>query len=409
MTIPSLLSNILPKRRHFLTTLLISVICLLILTKTITINFQGDMSGLYLLRGVGGKLLELRDDVYLGEAGRVLARLDVNWLHDLFNSSNGADTRLRYKWNARGGHGYIHSTRTDGTEFVICLSRFLDSSGKMPRGLFIGGELPPTFYGKDGLSLNETGMALQQGNRWYHIWCNANEGIAGGNSPKNMIFPSEWEFLGSKVLFVTQDEIALKSSHRTELDGVPVSIDRYLFFNANNRFLTLSINIKNIGDRPTGYYYVYGDEPWLGDYGTSKGNVGWAKDKLYYYAGIVDPVAHSTAGMADLGNPISPFEQGRDFSGLANFISWIGMVRPSLVYFANKEGDPHEEKERVPLDSPNNRVIFCQWGPVKLLPQESTTITLAIGMAERDKKTGIPVQPELKLDWDAMNKLMNAR
>jgi len=224
-----------------------------------------------------------------------------------------------------------------------------------------------------------------------------------------MLYPSDWEFLGSKVLFSTKSEIVLKSSHRAQLDGVPVNIDRYLFFNVNNRFVTLAIRIKNIGDKPTGYYYVYGDEPWLGDYGTSKGNVGWSEGKLFHYAGIVDPNANSTAGMADLGNPLSPYEQGRNFSGLANFISWIGMVRPSMVYFANKEGDPHDEKERIPLDSPINRVIFCQWGPVRLPPQESTTIILAIGMAERDKITGMPVQPQLRLNWDDMNKLMDEK
>jgi hypothetical protein len=251
--------------------------------------------------------------------------------------------------------------------------------------------------------MNETGMAIKLGGKWFHIWCNANEGIAGGASPTKMIYPSEWDFMGSKVLFSSKRDIVLKSSHRTSLDGVPASIERFLFYKAGARHVLLAIRVTNVGDRPTGFYYVYGDEPWLGDYGTSKGNVGWSNDKLYYYASMVNPVTHSTAGMADLGNPLSPYEQGRQFSGLANFISWIGLVRPAAVYFANREGDPHDESERIPLDSPNNRVIFCQWGPSALAPRQSATILMAIGMADRDQKTGLPVQPNLNMNWDEIN------
>lgn len=383
-----------------------TVIISLLLT-FVRVNFQGDLEGLYLLRGAKGSGFELRDDVYLGEAERVIAKAEFRWIHDLLADSSATKaTHLRYKWNARGGHGYIHNVNPDGTEFIVCLSRFLDSSGKIPRGLFIGGELPQPIYGNDGVRLNETGMAFKKGGRWYHIWCNANEGIANSKSPEKMIYPSEWEFLGSKVLFSSKKEIVLKSSHQTNLDGVPTRIDRFLFHNANDTYVTLAIRIKNIGDTPTGFFYVYGDEPWLGDYGTSAGNVGWTEGKLFHYTGVVDPIAQTTAGMADLGNPFSPYEQGRNFSGLANFMSWIGMVRPSLVYFANKEGDPHDESERIPLDSPNNRVLFAQWGPTKILPQESATIILVIGMANRNPKTGLPTQPKMNFNWDEMNQLM---
>jgi hypothetical protein len=367
------------------------------------------MEGVYLLRGANWWSYELRDDVYLGEAENVIAKIEFRWLHDLlggYGSKDSNTAHLRYKWNSHGGHGFIHNINPDGTEFVICLSRFLDSSGKIPKGLFIGGELPQPIYGNDGVRLNETGMAVKQGGKWYHIWCNANEGIANTKSPDKMIYPSEWEFLGSKVLFSSKKEVVLKSSHQTKLDGVPTRIDRFLFHNANNKYVILAIRIKNIGDKPTGFFYVYGDEPWLGDYGTSAGNVGWTEGKLYHYTGVVNPIDQTTAGMADLGNPLSPYEKGRNFSGLSNFISWIGMVRPSLVYFANKEGDPHDESEKIPLDSPNNRVIFCQWGPTKLSPQESATIILAIGMADRNPKTGLPTQPKMNLNWDDMNHLM---
>lgn len=380
---------------------------LLLASILIKFNLQGDLEGLYVLRGSSWQPFELRDDIYLGESERVLARLEFRWLHDLLGGEDRkTESHLKYSWNSLKGHGYILDRNPDGTDFIVCLSRFIDSSGKMPQGIFIGGELPQAMYDNKERSLNETGMAFKQGDKWYHIWCNANEGIASAAAPGKMIYPSEWEFLGSKVLFSSKRALVLKSSHQTTLDGVPTQIDRFLFHKASSRFVVLAIRIKNVGDRPTGYYYVYGDEPWLGDYGTSIGNVGWSEGKLHHYADVVDPIKNSTAGMADLGNPLSPYEQGRNFSGLANFISWLGMSRPAIVYFANKEGVPHPATDRIALDSPNNRVIFCQWGPVQLQPQQADTILLAIGMADRNPKTGLPTQPQLNIDWDSLNHLM---
>ena len=401
-----------PRRRVALLGTLVAIAATLTVLHTLVkLNIEGDLQGLYLLRGSGGPLLELRDDVYLGEAHRIIGKLEFGWLHDnlLHRNEQHATPHLDYRWNAGNGHGYIHDINPDGTEFVTCLSRFLDSSGRIPRGLFVGGELPTPIYGSTGVKMNETGMAFKKGGNWYHIWCNANEGIAGAASPTKMIYPSEWEFKGSKVLFSSTKQIVIKSSHWASLDGAPVAIDRFLFHTAGDHFITLAIRVTNLGEKPTGFYYVYGDEPWLGDYGTSAGNVGWSGNKLYFYAGTVDPIAYSTAGMADLGNPLSPYEQGRTFSGLANFISWIGMVRPSIVYFANKEGDPHDESEHIPLDSPNNRVIFCQWGPISLPPKQSTNIVMAIGLANRDAKSGRPMQPDLHLNCDEMNRLMETR
>ncbi|WP_243689505.1 hypothetical protein [Geotalea toluenoxydans] len=98
--------------------------------------------------------------------------------------------------------------------------------------------------------------------------------------------------------------------------------------------------------------------------------------------------------MYDIGNPVILGEQNR-FSGLANFIEWIGDNKPNLVYFSNKEGQFAEEKERVPLYSKDNRVIFLQWGPRPIMPQGRDYIILAIGMAGTDPKNGMPFKPDV--------------
>jgi hypothetical protein len=59
-----------------------------------------------------------------------------------------------------------------------------------------------------------------------------------------------------------------------------------------------------VGQRPAGYFYVYGDEPWVVDYVTSIGNVGWTKDRLLFYEAMIDPKNNSFVGMYDYGNQV---------------------------------------------------------------------------------------------------------
>ena len=374
----------------------------LLLFFMIRLDVEGDFEGLFILKGTGGKLLEVKDDVLLGEYERLLFRIDLPWLHSLIYHDQPYPTPSEpystLTWNSRAGHGFIQSYSPDSTRFLISFSRFHDSNGAVPRGLFVGGGLPYSRYEGNTPLLNETGVAYYNGTRWYHIWCNANEAIAGGNSPEKLQFPSTWKFLGSKVHYETREKIILQSSHETLLDGVPVKIDRFVIYRSGERHFILANRIRNTGNTPTSYFFVYGDEPWLGDYGTSAGNVGWASDRLFYYESLVDPQRYSYAGMFDIGNPVVMGETG-NYSKLSNFIEWLGDIRPDLVYFSNKEGKISEEAAHVPLSSRDNRVIFAQWGPRTLVPGQSETILLAIGMGSTTPASTLPMKPSVMVEW----------
>lgn len=392
------------------TTLLTITLCVILFFIAVRFDIEGDFEGLYLLKGTGFSLLEIKDDVLLGEYEQVIVKLDMPFLHALFQHNADRDSRepyIDYKWNKRYGHGFIQSFSPDGTRFIVCLSRFHDSQGEAPKGIFVGGGLPYSRYEQSSVLMNETGVAFFNGSRWFHIWCNANEAIAGENSPYTLLFPSKWEFLGSRVHYATSRKIMLQSSHRVMLDGVPALIDRYLIYRAGDQYFTLFNRIKNVGNKPTGYYFVYGDEPWVGDYGTSMGNVGWVKDRLYYYEALVDPNHHDFAGMYDAGNPVILGERN-SFSGMANFMEWLGDVRPNLVYFSNKEGKINDESANVPLSSRDNRVIFLQWGARKLLPNQSETIALAIGMADTNPGRRQPQKPDVRVDWADVNHILTS-
>ena len=383
--------------------LLIAAVVLIL--NFVRFNIEGDFEGLYLLRGTNGYLYEVRDDLFLGEFERLIYKVESERLQKLLTRSNSpelGDTHLSYKWHKSGGHGYVESFFQGGKKLIFCFGRFLDSDNKVPHGLFVGGGLPFSKYEHSEVKANETGMAYFDGKEWQHIWCNANEALAGGNTPEKMIFPSSWEFLGSNVLYSDRRQVVLKSSHKALVEGVPLRIDRYAFLRAGDTYFLMAIKITNIGNRPASYYYVYGDEPWLGEYGTSVGNVGWTADRLYYYETAIDTRKYNWFGMFDGGNKVVPGEKG-DFTNLSNFIEWLGMVRPEVAYFSNKEGKYANEAEKVPLYSKDNRVLFAQWGPRPIAPDQSETIIMAIGMGTNGPKDPFPKKPEVVIDWEKFN------
>ncbi|MBI1922316.1 MAG: hypothetical protein HYS23_14670 [Geobacter sp.] len=368
-------------------------------------NIEGDWEGLYLLKGTEGKLFELKDDIFLGEYERLLFKFNFESLQaQLPEKKSKRGPYFEYKWQKRRGHGYIHSFFPDGSRFIACFSRFRDSQDKVPKGLFVGGGLPSSKYENKDIRNEETGVAWFDGTRWYHLWCNANEAIASAS--EKQVFPSQWEFLGSRVIYDHKGELILESNHRVTLDGHPFQVNRFVMYTAGDRHFFLIIEIKNIGQVPAGYYYLYGDEPWVGDFGTSAGNVGWLKDRPFYFEGYIDTTANSFAGMYDIGNPYVLGGTSAQYTEVANFIDWSYGVKPDMAYFSNTIGTFADEKKKVPLFSKQNRVIMLQWGPRILAPGKSDRLVLAIGMAYKDPRKWLPVKPETKLDMNMVDFLL---
>jgi hypothetical protein len=370
---------------------------LLFLFFAIHFDFSSELEGIYILKCDRGRLFDVHSDLLLGDENRLLAKVEFEPVYQFFHGGKKRADRphLNYHWNERKGCGYIFNDSGDGKELLTCFSRYVDSQGKVPKGLFVGGGLPYAMHEDIKLTMSATGMAHYNGKEWHHLWCNVNETIA--SAPEDKHDPSSWKFLGSKVLHASDTKLVLRSSHELPIGNTTFRIDRYAIFRAGENYFTLVIKIANAGKLPASYFYVYGDEPWVGEFGSSGGNIGWTKDKLHYYEAAIDPQSYSFAGMYDIGNPVILGEKGR-YTGVANFIEWLGDVKPALVYFSNKEGQFADETERVPLYSKDNRVIFLQWGPRPLMPGQDELLIMAIGMAGTDLKSVMPVKPDVLLD-----------
>lgn len=378
----------------------IVAVCFLLalVTTKIQFSFKTGQEGLFLFTGPAGYWLEISDDLRPEEVDRLLWALRTTILKKVIHSPACADSSqscLTFEWNKAAGNGYIKNIFPDGRKLLINLSRF-EENGAYPQGIFVGGNLPPSDPDFLSYNRNETGMAYFDGLQWYHIWCNVNEGLTGLRPPLTLLNPVKWQYLGSRVLQNDSQSVTITSSHRVTLDGQPLDLKRFLHYQAGDTYISLLTTITNAGNTTAGFLYSYGDEPWVGNYGTSKGNIGWYRDGLILHEMSVNPVRHSFIGMFDYGNELAG--EPHNFTGKANFIEWGAENRPNKVYISNGEEVIENAPNPAPLSSPSNRILDLIWGPISLAPRQSFSFEIAVGMAGIDPVSGMPVKPKTHLD-----------
>ena len=377
-------------RKYVISLATVLVLLVLVLIK-VDFKLTGDWEGVFLLKGEDDAWLEVTDDLFPEDVDRYLEGFGLTRFRHVFASGLASlgGTYTNFEWNADTGRGFIKTRFPDDKKLVICLSRFRDERGTGSKGLFLGGALPPTDPDAHVFDKNETGMAYFDGQRYYHIWCNVNEGII--DESNNLLVPENWSYLGSKVLENSSTDLTLLSRHRTLVNKIPVTVERYLFYGVGDSYVTLVTKLTNTGKSATAFTYFYGDEPWVGNYGTSAGDVGWLKDGLVETETMIDTRKESYAGIFDYGNPLAG--EKHVYTMQANFIEWQHSNGPSAAFFSNdfeKVGTP---EEKIPLDSHLNRVIALEWGKLTLQPGQSFTFKIAVGMASYDPRLKMPVKP----------------
>ncbi len=375
----------------------ISVLLLLVIGAILLsteISLRGEMEGIYLLHGVH-KPFEIRTDIFLDEEQRLIASLTFTsskrFLSGLGPQSRRQPPFIEYTWDESSGDGYAVSHLKRGGLIVINWSRFLDDSGRAPSGLFLGGNMPFPVNPPAATTLSATGMAYFDGRRWFHGWCSVNELLSPASDTRKKIHPHEWEFLGSRVLSAGEDHLLITSRHRARVGGVPILIQKWVFLRAGDLYFTMATRMENEGKDPAGYYYLYGDEPWVGNYGSSRGNVGWTSAGLVHYEGFVDTATTDFVGFYDIGNSV--IDERGPFTRTANFLQWFHSDTPELVYFTNMAHPLRPPWNTVPLASRQTRALFLQWGPQILPPRGVKTYLIATGMIPPGTWANLPEKP----------------
>lgn len=335
------------------------------------ISISGHWQGLFLLQGKDGVRLELKDDLFLGDGRRLLWGVSFGRMRRLVAGTGAerAGPALEWEWDEAEGNGIVRNHLGDGTELVTLFGRYEDSEGRTPRGLFVGGALPDIAA---GTFMNESGMAHRDARGWHHVWCNVNEGVYD-SARRAISYPSAWRFLGSRVLVPDAARLVLESTHEVEVSGTILRMERFAYFRAGQSWFKLGIHLVNAGDASARFAYVYGDEPWVGDFGSAAGNVGWTASGLVKAEGPVDVEVGRFVGVYDVD------------SQTANFLAWLGEAKPDAVYFSNHPGAP--VTRGAPLAS-NEIFVGAEWRVAQLPPGGSWSVLLAIGLAEVDREAG---------------------
>jgi hypothetical protein len=354
-----------------------------LLLATTRVEIEGRWRGLFLLRARDGRMLELKDDLYLGDGSRLLVGTSFSmlrrWLGAGAPPPAPGEAALELDWDERAGRGQVRNRFADGRELVTLLGRYEDGDGGHPRGLFVGGALPDV--SGDLVNQDQSGMALHEPKGWFHIWCSVNEALVDMDGPTQaIIYPGSFRYLGSRVLVQDARRVVLESNHEIALRRGRLRMDRFAYFTAGEPFFKLGIRLTALGPEPVTYSYLYGDEPWVGHFGTAVGNYGWVEGEVIPHEGKVDQVRHRWGGIVDLK------------SDHAAYIEWLGDDLPDDVYFSNNPGFFSDAAKKVPLAS-NEIFVGLQWVGRRLRPGEGRTIRLAIGLAGRDPRSGLPRRP----------------
>jgi len=358
-----------------------------LLLATTRVDIEGRWRGLFLLRARDGRMLELKDDLLLGDGTRLLAGASFSPLRRWLGAGRAppapGEVALELDWDERAGRGQVRNHLGGGRELVTLFGRYQDDDGGHPRGLFVGGSTADV--SGDLAHQDQSGMALHEPDGWIHVWCSVNEALVDMDGPSyQTIYPGTFRYLGSRVLVQDARRVVLESSHELALRRGRLRMDRFAYFTAGEPFFRLAVQLTALGPEPVTYAYLYGDEPWVGHFGSADGNVGWVEGRVIPFEGPIDHLQHRWAGIVDLK------------AGHADFIEWLGDDLPDDVYFSNKAGDFAPSSQRVPLAS-NEVLIGLQWVARRLAPGEGRTIRLVIGLADQDPLTGTPRLPAAAL------------
>ncbi len=371
----------------------------LFLASKTTFNFNASVEGFFILQGEGNSWYELTDDLVPEDANRLIWAMPLYPFKSFITTKkcdNSSQPCLDFAWDKTRGRGFIKNYWPDGTKLIVNLGRFRDSNAKYPNGIFIGGGLPPSDPDYQQLNQEATGMAFFNGKRWFHVWCNSNEGVMSLQPYFIPVYPTDWTFKGSWIRENDGRNLTIESRHELTINGELMDVTRHIFYTSGNTYVILSTDITSRGSKPVTFQYYYGDEPWIGYFGSSAGDIGWMGQELIKSEREIDTKKNTYFGMFDYGNDLAG--EMHNFSGIANFIEWPKDDRPESAYISNFGGGLTEEGKSPPLNHPNNRFIGLKYGPQTLKPGETFSFTIAVGMAHNDPRTGFPVKPKTPLN-----------
>jgi len=305
--------------------------------------------------------------------------------------------RLEVKWDPATGKGAVLSHLKGGDRLRTCFQ--CDFPG-YTGGLVIGG------YSGSGMGLYP--RAPIRGFKAINIFCAQDESIRDHESGEEYTYgwsENMGDGRGGKRLAYVRGEVLesgpSRVTLRSENQGGCYRVTKVATTRAGARFWIIATRVTNICDRKISFDLYSGDDPWLGTYRSSDGDVGWTPAGLVRHELALPPGRFSAGGIYDLGNKALGQKEG-SFSGQANFtLLDPASPLPALAAFANRfahkaaEVDPNK-----PLSNDTLTALNLAWTGMKLAPGAGFTFAFALGLARTGQPGEIPRLPDVTAaDW----------
>jgi hypothetical protein len=303
-----------------------------------------------------------------------------------------ASARFKVNWSPTTGKGDVIETFPSGDLLRTCFHcQYPGYTG----GLVIG-------------NMNGSGMGLYparplRGFKSINLFCAQDESI--WDLDEQVEYSYGWsenfgtgadgkrlEYVGGRILAHDDRHVVLAG----ENVGGCYRVFKVALTKADWRYWVIATRIQNRCERPVRFDFWSGDDPWIGLYASSEGDVGWTPAGLVRHETLFGLGRFEAGGLYDLGNEAAGEKQGT-FSNQANFFALDpALALPDFAGFANRFA--HREAEidhHRPLDNQTMTALNLGWRNRVLLPGAGMDMALALGLAETGEPGDIPRVPAM--------------
>jgi hypothetical protein len=316
-------------------------------------------------------------------------------------AAGASSQRFVVSWSPTTGKGKISQHYDDGATAHLCLQC---SYPGYTGGLVIGSY--------SGSGFEYVPPSPIRGFASWNVFCAQDESIWDQASAREYSFGwsenfgtgpdgERLEYSGGAVEEQGPNRVVLRARNR----GGCYTVAKRLVWPAEARFILVATGITNTCREPVVFDFWTGDDPWLGKYRSSEGDVGYTDSELLRVETKVDPASFSFGGVYDLGNSQAGEREG-SFSGAANFIMLApAQPAPDRIYFANRFAHKDDELQAGrPLDNKTMLAFNLGWLDLELAAQETLSFGYALGLAHSEGKPEPPKAPTIPAEaWQSLS------
>lgn len=202
------------------------------------------------------------------------------------------------------------------------------------------------------------------------------------------------EYVGGAVLADGRDggDVVLRSVNRADC----FEVTRHLLWPRGAAYVVISSRVRNVCPQALTFSLWTGEDPWIGTYRSSDGDVGWHAGGLVRTERALDGRAFRWGGMIDLGNELlgqsaAPFSNAADF-----LLPDPALPPPDRAFFANRFAHEAGDVDPArPLDNRSLTAFNLGWVGRRLAPGEAAVFRYALGHARSGPPGSVPGVPDI--------------